>query len=73
MNDTSPEAEAIALDVIRRMDPVDRMLQALNHSEAMRELALNRLREVHPEKTTLELVEILLGEVLIPDEAARPR
>lgn len=66
MRDTSPGAESIVLEARRRMSPVDRMRQALEWSESTRTLALGRLRARDPAKSTLELVEILLGEELIP-------
>jgi hypothetical protein len=45
---------------------------AMSHSEAMRTLALARLRTAFPERSTLELVEVLLGRRLIP-AGDRPR
>lgn len=66
MRDTSPGAESIVLEARRRMSPAERMQQALDWSESARTLALDRLRANAPEKSTLELVEILLGEELIP-------
>ena len=66
MNDTSPEAEQIRLAAIRRMDPVDRMRQALAWSESMRALAVARLRERHPDWSELQAVEHMLGHQLIP-------
>jgi hypothetical protein len=44
----------------------------MSHSEAMRTLALARLRTAFPERSTLELVEVLLGQRLIP-AGGRPR
>lgn len=66
MMDTSPAAAALVRDAIGRRAPVDRMRDALAFSEAMREMALTRLRKRFPDRTTLELVELLLGETLIP-------
>ena len=66
MRDTSPAAERARLEAIRRLDPVQRVRQALAFSESMRQLALARLRERYPEKTQLELVELMLGEPLLP-------
>ena len=66
MHDTAADAALVARDAILRVDPAERLRRALAHSEAMRELALTRLRARHPERGTLELVEMLLGERLIP-------
>lgn len=75
MRDTAAEAARVARDAILRTDPIDRIRQALAHSEAVRELALARLRERHPDLSTLALVELLLGERLVPDDvrSAAPR
>lgn len=73
MHDTSAEAARVARDAIRRTDPIMRMRQALAHSEAMRSLALERLRMRHPDLPTIALVELLLGERLVPDGVGRPR
>ncbi len=62
MTDTSPDAAAVAREAILRTPPVDRLRRALADSETMRELALSRLRLRYPERSTLELVEVLLGE-----------
>ncbi len=66
VSDTRPEAEALVRAAVQRQDPSARVKAALELSEAMRELALSRLRQLHPEKSTLELVELLLGYELIP-------
>ena len=66
MRDTTPEAEKIWLDAIRRMPPADRLRQALAFSEAMHRVTLAGLRRMHPGKSDLELVELALGVTLIP-------
>ena len=66
MRDTSPAAEAARVDAIRRLEPMQRLMQALELSESVRALALGRLRELHGDRTELELVELLLGAPLIP-------
>ena len=65
MRDTSTEAIAVVQATIRAIDPVDRLHAALAHSEAMRDLALARMRVRYPNRSTLELVELLLGQPLI--------
>lgn len=72
MDDTSAEAARVVRDAIRRTDPIDRMRQALSHSERMRGLALARLRARHPDLSTVALVEMLLGERLMRDDVGLP-
>ena len=64
MHDTPDDAAAVVRAAIKQVAPVDRLRQALAHSEKMRELSLARLRERYPGRSTLELVELLLGERL---------
>ena len=72
--DTTPEARSIQLDALRRMPPAARLRQALELSEAMRALALARLRLLHPGLSELELLERLLGVTLVPHSAElRPK
>jgi len=73
MNDTDPEAAAVVKAAILRRDPVERMRQAFAQSEAMRELALSRLRVRYPDRSTIELVELLLGARLMPEASAPGR
>ncbi len=71
MNDTMPGAAAIVRAAILRAAPAERMREALLLSERMRALSLASLRTRHPDFTTLQLVELLLGEPLIPAHAAK--
>ena len=72
MRDTTPAAEQARLDAIRRLEPIQRLMQALELSESVRALALSRLRELHADRTELELVELLIGAPLIPERPAGP-
>ncbi len=75
MRDTTPAAEQARLDAIRRLEPIQRLMQALELSESIRALALSRLRELHADRTELELVELvelLIGAPLIPARPAGP-
>ena len=72
MRDTTPAAEQVRLDAIRRLEPVQRLTQALELSESVRALALSRLRELHADRTELELIELLSGPSLTPPRAAGP-
>ena len=68
MRDTTKEASRVADAAIKKMDPVDRLRQSLAHSEAMRGLAIERLQAKYPGRSTLELVELLLGERLVRED-----
>jgi hypothetical protein len=72
MRDTTPRAEQVRRTAIRRLEPAERLHQAFAFSESVRQLALAGLRERYPAHTTLELVEILLGESLVPDGSRPP-
>ena len=72
MRDTTKEAAVVADAAIKRMNPVDRLRQSLAHSEAMRDIALARLRAKHPDRSTLQLVELLLGERLVREDRTTP-
>jgi hypothetical protein len=66
MRDTTAAAEQVRIDAIRRTEPIQRLVQALELSESVRALSLSRLRELHPDRTELELIELLIGAPLIP-------
>ena len=72
MRDTTAAAEQTRIDAIRRVEPAQRLAQALELSESVRAIALSRLRELHPDRTELELVELLTGNPLIPTHSAGP-
>jgi hypothetical protein len=61
MRDTRPEADQLQLDALRAMAPGARIRLALDLSETMRQLALSRLRVRYPDRSDVELVEIMLG------------
>jgi hypothetical protein len=70
MNDSSLQASAVVRAAIKRLDPVERLRQAFIHSEQMRELSLAQLRKRYPDHSTLQLVELMLGQQLIPRDRA---
>ena len=70
MRDTTNDAEAVVRAAILQTDPVTRMRNALRLSETLRELALRRLRARYPDRSTLQLVELLIGAPLIPAQPA---
>jgi hypothetical protein len=66
MRDTTPAAERVRTDAIRRLAPTQRLAEALELSESVRALALSRLRALHADRTDFELVELLVGAPLLP-------
>lgn len=72
MRDTTSRAEQVRRTAILRLEPAERLRQAFSFSESVRHLALTRLRAQYPAHTTLELVEILLGESLVPGGSRPP-
>lgn len=66
MNDTRPEAAAVVRATIMRTAPAERIRQVLEMSEQLRALSLIGLRTRYPGHATLQLVELLSGETLIP-------
>ncbi len=72
MGDTTPAAERAQVEAIRRLAPIERLMHALELSESVRAFALSRLRELHLERTELELVELLVGAPLIPSGPVEP-
>ena len=65
MTDTTAEAAALVREAILRTSPPERMRRSLEMSEQLRALSLSSLRRRHPHLSTLQLVELLLGETLI--------
>jgi hypothetical protein len=66
MHDTSPEAAAVVRAAVLSRPPAERLRQALQLSEQIRELSLTALRKKYPERSTLELIELMLGIQLVP-------
>ncbi len=60
MMDTTPEALAVQADVLRRMTGGQRFMLAWEMSLTMRELAMSRLRQEHPDWSDLEIQRQLL-------------
>jgi hypothetical protein len=72
LRDTASTALDVQADAIRRLEPVQRLRQALELSEWARALSLSRLRTLHPDLTELELVEVLIDASLIPTRRSDP-
>lgn len=66
MRDTTLAAEEVRLAAVRRLPPAERLRQVFELSEAVRRLVLAGLRERHPERTDVELIEMLVGGRLVP-------
>jgi hypothetical protein len=64
MRDTPAFAEQVRLAAIRRMPPDARLRQALELSEWVRNIALEAQRRRHPDRTDLELVELMVERPL---------
>lgn len=73
MRDTSDAAEALVRRAILKQAPLDRLQSTLALSESMRAVSLAGLRRRFPDRTVLELVELLSGESLSPRVRHGPR
>jgi len=63
--DTDPEAAALVLRAIRQQSPAQRVEAALALSESVRAISLTALRVRFPDRSMLELVEMITGESAI--------
>ena len=70
--DTTPAAERVRVAAIRAMSPSARLRQAFDWSESVRRLALSSLRKQHPDRSDIELVELIAGTRLLPPAWPRP-
>lgn len=71
--DTTPEAAAIVRRAIRQQTPAERVNAAVALSESLRAMSLATLRARFPERSTLQLVELITGESLVPCVRSGPR
>ncbi len=62
MIDTLPEAEAILRVAIQRRAPIQRLRDALQLSDALRDVALAAMRRRFPDEPVVALVSRLTGE-----------
>jgi hypothetical protein len=69
--DTSEKAHAVQLEVYRRMSEGESIAVALELSDMVRGLALDRIREAHPDwsdrQIHLQLVREIYPELKLPD------
>ena len=66
MNDTSPQAQAIQLQILRAMPGEQRLLMALEMSLFARELAKERIRRDHPEWAETRIARELIRLAFLP-------
>ena len=70
-NDTAAEAEAVQLDCIRRMSPLERLRAGCRMSNRGRRLAFEAIRARHPEADETEVrvrfIELAYGAELAAD------
>jgi hypothetical protein len=68
VEDTSPEARARHVELLRSKSPAERLAQAASLTEAVRQLALMGIRQRHPGISEVEarvrLVALLYGKEL---------
>ncbi len=65
ISDTSPEATALVERAIRQQSPAQRVEAALALSESVRAISLATLRARFPARSTLELVALITGELMV--------
>ena len=53
--DTSAKAEAIQLELFRRMSPTDRITKMCNLSTSLRRMAFDAIRRIHPNLNEAEV------------------
>jgi hypothetical protein len=66
--DTSPEAYAIQLALLRRMSPIQRLKKTFALSRQVKRMSMNAIRRRHPEfdedAVRLKFIELTYGEAL---------
>lgn len=70
--DTSPTAEAIQAEVQRKLSGVQRLAIAFEMSQIACDLALARLRALHPGRSDSELKKVLLRQQFPQDRVPPP-
>ncbi|HEV2962859.1 MAG TPA: hypothetical protein VG649_13600 [Candidatus Angelobacter sp.] len=66
LSDTTPEAQAIQLQIYRAMSGEQRLLLALEMSILARDLAKARIRREHPEWPETEITREILRIAFLP-------
>ncbi len=64
-SDTSPEAYAVQLEILRQMTPEKRIQMTIAWSQQLRNMAMDAIRRCHPEfddaEVRLKFIEITYG------------
>ena len=71
MNDTSHEAEAVQMRLLRAMPPERRLAMAVRWSTSLREMIRAKLRQENPEATEAHVHRLLADRWLGAELAAR--
>ena len=66
--DTSPEAHAVQLELLRRMSPDERLEKAFSLSNGVRRMAMDAIRRRHPDfdevQVRIKFIELTYGKEL---------
>lgn len=69
--DTSPEAYAVQLELLRRMSPTERLRKTFALSRQVKRMAMDAIRRRHPESdeyaVRLKFIELTYGKALADD------
>jgi hypothetical protein len=63
ISDTSPEAEAVQIEIFRRMTGEERLLTAMRLSDELRDIALAGLKNRHPDMSEGDLENLFYREI----------
>ena len=71
LNDTSPDAQAMQLDLLRHMTPQERIEKMCALSQSLREMAFQAIRRRHPQldeaEVRLKFIDLTYGQTLADD------
>jgi hypothetical protein len=67
-SDTTPDAEAVRLSILRKQDGAQRLATAIELSDAVRELSLAGLRARHPDLTDRTALRALMRVIYAAEE-----
>ena len=67
LRDTSPEAEAVQLRVLRSLSDERRLIMALDLSEFLRAMAKARIRQEHPDWTERQVIREIFVLAFFPE------
>ena len=69
--DTSPEAYAVQLELLRRMSPIQRLRKTFALSRQLKRMSMDAIRRRHPEfdedAVRLKFIELTYGKALADD------